>query len=314
MKKPIMKPFRAPRSTVEMRQATVHRKDNSARFKEMEKWMDTNVTGEGAKTSPVQSGSTRRSPRVQDKQDKEVHSIPCRKGIKLMSEREANECAEHGEVLRWSTDSGEDEYPQVTVGTVEQAISDSEEPTEFGVVWERFVIRETQDVLGLPSTGGLEITTRNDDSVGIRSVPAGSPSAATKITTEDESPILSEYESDGFLSRRKTLSKRSKAKLGIFNRAKKLTPRKEVNGSDADEDDVPLVSLVSKASSNGVTVGTNHLPLSQGSDADEDDVPLVTLVTKATSNVVEVIPPVPVLPQGEACIGIHVARDFGGEH
>jgi hypothetical protein len=105
-----------------MRQATVHRKDNSARFKEMEKWMDKNVTEERVKTSPVQTGATRRSPRVQGKQDKEVHSIPCRKGIKLMSEREANECSEHGEVLRWSTDSGEDEYPQVTVQTVEQAI------------------------------------------------------------------------------------------------------------------------------------------------------------------------------------------------
>ena len=77
--------------------------------------MDKNVTGERAKTSPVHSGSTRRSPRVQGKQDKEVHAIPCKKGIKLMSQREANECAEHGEVLRWSTDSGEDVYPQPAV-------------------------------------------------------------------------------------------------------------------------------------------------------------------------------------------------------
>jgi hypothetical protein len=164
MKKQIMKPFRAPRSTVEMRQATVYRKDNSARFKEMEKWMDKNVTGEGAKTSPVQK--------------------------------------------------------RKTVETCDKAASDSEEPTEFGVVWERFVIKETQDVLGLPSTGGLEITTRNEDCVGIRSITAESPSAVTQCTTEEESPILSEYESDGFLSRRKTLSKRSKAKIGIFQRAK----------------------------------------------------------------------------------------------
>jgi hypothetical protein len=88
MKKQVMKPFRAPRTVeIEMRQSTVHRKDNSARFKEMEKWMDKNVTGEGAKTSPVQSGSTRRPPRGQGKQDKEVHSIPCRKGIKLMRQQ-----------------------------------------------------------------------------------------------------------------------------------------------------------------------------------------------------------------------------------
>ncbi len=30
-----------------MTQARVHRKDNSARFKEMERWMDKNLTGEG---------------------------------------------------------------------------------------------------------------------------------------------------------------------------------------------------------------------------------------------------------------------------
>ncbi len=245
--------------------------------------MDKNITGEGAKTSPVQTGSTRRSPRVpQGKQDKEVHSIPCRKGIKLMSEREANECAEHGEVLRWSTDSDEDEYPQVTVQTVEQATSDSEEPTEFGVVWERFVIRETEDNLGVPTTGGLEITSRNEDSVGIRGSNAGSPTAVSKITVEDESPILSEYESDGFLSRRKSISKRSQAKLGIFKRAKKQTPTKELNGSDGEDDDVPLVTLVNKASSN-VVMG----------------------VAKA---------PVVAPPRGDACIGLHVARDFGSEH
>ena len=57
MKKNLMKPFRAPRSSVDMRDSTAHRKDNSARFKEMEKWMDKNVTGEGAKTSAVNNGT-----------------------------------------------------------------------------------------------------------------------------------------------------------------------------------------------------------------------------------------------------------------
>jgi hypothetical protein len=33
---------------------------------------------------------------------------PYPKGIKLMSAREADECARHGEVLRWSTDDEED--------------------------------------------------------------------------------------------------------------------------------------------------------------------------------------------------------------
>ncbi len=168
--------------------------------------------------------------------------------------------------------------------------------------------------MGLPSSGGLEITTRNEDSVGIRSVTAGSPSSVTTNTVADESPILSEYESDGFLSRRKTLSKRSQAKLGIFKRAKKVPPRKELNGSDGDEDDVHLISLLNKASSNVVTVALPDVSLVHGSDGDEDDVPLVSLLNKSTSSVVTAIPLAVVRPTGNACIGVHIARDFGGEH
>jgi hypothetical protein len=41
----VMQPFRPPRAAVDR----VHRKDNSLRFKEMEKWMDRNLTGEKAK-------------------------------------------------------------------------------------------------------------------------------------------------------------------------------------------------------------------------------------------------------------------------
>jgi hypothetical protein len=36
---------------------------------------------------------------------------PYPKGIKLMSEREADECGKHGEVLRWSSDSERDDVP-----------------------------------------------------------------------------------------------------------------------------------------------------------------------------------------------------------
>ncbi len=67
------------------------------------------------------------------------------------------------------------------------------------------------------------------------------------------------------------------------------------------------------ASSNVVAVPPPRKEVN-GSDAEDDDVPLVSLVTAATSNVMAVPQPVLVQPQGEACIGIHVARDFGGEH
>ena len=116
-------------------------------------WMDKTLTGEAvgktaskAKTgSPAKSTATRQSPRRKDKQEKEVHSIPCKKGIKMMSERESDEMAQHGEVLRWSTESSDNEYPQIDVQAAALATSDSEEPTEFGVVWERFVIKETEN-------------------------------------------------------------------------------------------------------------------------------------------------------------------------
>ena len=101
-----------------MTQARVYRKDNSARFKEMERWMDKNLTGEGVgvkasegiETSPAkkrqvmkesqaklvspakvrrrggtlsaQASEPRRSPRRIGNPDKEVHSIP--------AERESN--------------------------------------------------------------------------------------------------------------------------------------------------------------------------------------------------------------------------------
>ncbi len=46
---------------------------------------------------------------MERRQDAEPHRIPYVKGIKLMSDREATECARHGEVLRWSSDSDKEE-------------------------------------------------------------------------------------------------------------------------------------------------------------------------------------------------------------
>jgi hypothetical protein len=106
MKRQVLQPFRAPRSRGDMTQERVHRKDNSARFKEMERWIDKNLTGEGvgvkasegneaspaktregSKARPVKTASsaTRRSPRGKDKQDREVHYVPFKKGIERES-------------------------------------------------------------------------------------------------------------------------------------------------------------------------------------------------------------------------------------
>jgi hypothetical protein len=186
MKRQVMQPFRAPRrgGKAMIRQVI---KESQAIDESPGK-----AKG-GVKALSVKASTPRRSPRKTGKHDTEkVHSIPYKKGIKMMSEREASECAEHGEVLRWSTDSGEDEeYPQPTL----------------------------------------------------------------------QSPCLSEFESPGFLSRRKAISKQAKAKMGNFARAK------ELNGKSSDQsvDDVPVSKLLKRKA-----------PAS--SDSEDDNLPLASIL------------------------------------
>ena len=89
--------------------------------------------------------SQKKSEITSGKCEAEVHVVPYIRGLRMMSDREATEVAQHGEVLRWSSDSeGEDEGgPSKTDCNVADE-GDSEEPTEFGVIWERFVVPETE--------------------------------------------------------------------------------------------------------------------------------------------------------------------------
>jgi hypothetical protein len=302
MKRQVMQPFRAPRTRGDKTQERVHRKDNSPRFKEMKRWMDKNLTGEGVGVKVSEGTETSPSKKRQvtkesQAKDKEVHLIPFKKGIKMMSEREADEMAEHGEVLRWSTDSGEDVYPQPVLESVHLEASDSEEPTEFGVVWERFVIQETDAMDGRAPTTRLEITTRSNDSVGIRASNATIPVTAPPIAVEEVSPCLSAFESDGFMSRRKAISKRAKAKMGIFKRAKAM----KGTSSDNSDDDVPVASLLKR-----------KLPPS--SEEEDNDVPIASLVVSKNLDVLAEVSAATVLLTGEACIGLDVARDFDPSH
>ncbi len=89
--------------------------------------------------------SQKKSETRSDKCEAEVHVVPYIKGLRMMSDREATEMAQRGEVLRWSSDSeGEDEGGSNKTDCNVQDEVESEEPTEFGVVWERFVIPETE--------------------------------------------------------------------------------------------------------------------------------------------------------------------------
>jgi hypothetical protein len=184
MKRQVMEPFRAPRrgGKAMIRQV----------IKESQAIDENPVKAKGVvKALSGKASSPRRSPRKTGKQDTVVHSIPCKNCIKMMSEREVDECTQHGEVLRWSTDSGEDEeYPQPTLHSNQAEVLDSEGPTQLEVV----------------------------------------------------SPCLSEFESPGFLSRRKALSRQAQAKRGKFDRAKQLPGTSSVLNVDV----VPVMKVVKR--------------------------------------------------------------------
>jgi hypothetical protein len=59
MKRQVLQPFRAPRSTGDNTKERVHKKDNSARFKEMGRWMDKNLTGEGRQVKAREADEAR---------------------------------------------------------------------------------------------------------------------------------------------------------------------------------------------------------------------------------------------------------------
>jgi hypothetical protein len=289
------------------------------------------------------ASAPRRSPRKTGKQDTEVHSIPYKKGLRMMSEREASECAQHGEVLRWITDSGEDEvYPQPILQLVEEDALDSEGPTEFRGVWEQVVQQDSNDVAGDTPTRNVEVGTRGSDVVGNQVMNAESPNPGV-------SPCLPEFESPGFLSRRKAISKQAKAKMGHFERAKplndkssadsqadvpvtklvkrkapasfrplkkKLLKRKAPSSSDSEADNVPIASslvLETVPVQSEASRPRRRLlkTLSEGkrhidSDCEDDLVPITATLTKPLPD-----RPTPLLPTGKEAIGLIVARDFG---
>jgi hypothetical protein len=143
----------------------------------------------------VQASPTRQSPRRQGKSGKQVHVVPFKKGIRIMSYREASEMAEHGEVLRYSTDSGSE-------GGVDlNDVADSEGPTEL--VCTRWVVQETQEAEMIQSDNDSGGKTDQDvcDGNGARwtfearserSPVAHSSQAPSKMATA--SPNIMEFE------------------------------------------------------------------------------------------------------------------------
>jgi hypothetical protein len=116
---------------------------------------------------------------------------------------------------------------------------------------------------------------------------------------DEESPCLSEYESECFLSRRKENSKQALAKKGIFQRAKPTTVRSTMAVSKRANAKMPIVKRLDITSAK-----------TSNSSNDEDDVvPFSALMKRKDVGEVKVA-----LPLGETCIGLEVVRDFGGSH
>jgi hypothetical protein len=90
--------------------------------------------------------------------------------------------AQHGEVKRWSSDSEPGEVPK--------HMAESEEPTEFGVVWERYVIKETEEAEVEPTI--VELHIMNEECKNTR------PTTIWEqlLPSEQSSSRLSDFESD----------------------------------------------------------------------------------------------------------------------
>ncbi len=111
-----------------------------------------------------------------------------------MSYRESIETAEHGEVLRWSSGSeGEVDEAQDKTNAAQQDTMDSEEPTELGLVWKPWIIKETQysDIEEIIENGKHE---KNGTRFSIEAYGERSPVAHQKqpaISSNDASPSCS---------------------------------------------------------------------------------------------------------------------------
>jgi hypothetical protein len=140
------------------------------------------------------TGTVRRSARQTDKKTNDKPTIiPFRKGIKLISAREADECATHGEVLRWRSDSDEDEVSK-SKNRTGHVDSDSEEPTEFGVVWERYDVNTNKDGSTKPVEVLIEIEEDRSKSWSSAESPSRSNDKVEAPPSAACSPHLSEFE------------------------------------------------------------------------------------------------------------------------
>ena len=233
--------------------------------------------------------------------------------------------------------------------TEQQTILETEEPTEIGLVWPQSAVT---DVISEPfnpwlpdeTLGGINV----DEQIG-----------NGKEVTE-ESPRLTDYESEGFVARRMErttpqkfsdgfdlLELARKKQYGItlkqYKDRDRLPLEKDVT-IESQEDNVPIVALVKKprkekppkpgwvyapivdttlTSPYWDTLGVESVSVpmqpqhKETSDDEDDNVPIVSIVMQQKLDVLASVSSSAatiVYPEGEAAVGVDVARDFGGDH
>jgi hypothetical protein len=128
----VMKPYKKPRKlkatsdTEGPTQLGCADMENSREMNLSEYWLETEiqeeepVVGVANLQLPTSPPSLKYVSEPSDEEDlRPIHEtlkpkgtvIPYKRRMKMMSEREADECAKHGEVLRWSSDSEGDDVP-----------------------------------------------------------------------------------------------------------------------------------------------------------------------------------------------------------
>jgi hypothetical protein len=256
--------------------------------------------------------------------------------------------------------------------TDQQTILETEEPTELGLIWPQAAVT---DVISEPSNPWWP-----DGTLGGKNVDEQIGKGKDVM---EESPRLTDYDSEGFVARRidrttpqkfsdgfhllelarqkqkeDTALKRSKANLqakdktlrkaqGKLAKAKldrdRLLLEKDAT-SESDEDNVPIVALVGKSSKKKSpkpgwvyepivettstsaywdTLGVESVSVAlqlenkATSDDEDDNVPIVSIVLQQKLDVLATVSSSAssfVYPEGEAAVGVDVARDFGGKH
>ena len=188
--------------------------------------------------------------------------------------------AQHGEVLRWCSDSeGDDEVGSNKTDCNVQDEVESEEPTEFGVVWERFIIPETE-ACDIDRTGddsdGKTVLDEVDGNGSLFTIESRKERARvvgedeTKTSSSTASPCMNEFES--FLERRAKLDLESVEPEPAMNSKPKSMSNNEFWQGVLESEQKRLATDLETR-----TVAVEAILLgAESEDDDDDNIPIVS--------------------------------------